>query len=190
MFGWFKKSTNAEAPAAAPNARGVQPSYVTDDSFVLGKSCAEVRNTYEARLALYFAVTSKRRFVLEVPRGASVDASLRTKVIENGGEVRETELTNFSVYVGHESKAGKEGDGWVLGNSDAWESFRAALPSQWLKDRLVVGAEFIGADITTLERELATLSIAQTNIDDENVKEALLRLICSAREEGGKVYVQ
>jgi hypothetical protein len=192
MLNWFRKSTAAgsSAPTPPPKARGIQPTYVTDNTFVLCKSCSEVRNTYEARVALYFAVTGKRRFILEVPLGASVDASLRAKVLENGGEVREAQIKDFSVFLGHESNAGAEGDGWVLGDSAAWAAFRAALPSKWLKDRLIVGAALSGPDLLTLQSELAEVALSQTNIDNENVKDALLSLVRAARDDGGKVYVQ
>jgi hypothetical protein len=190
LFSWSTKLKHAATPVPAPKARAVQPSYVTGDSFVLSKSCTSVRNTYEVRLALYFAVQGSRRFVLEVPHGAEVDAGLRVKISENNGLVRETVIANYSVYIGHEKENGEEGDGWVLGDKDAWLEFRASLSTSWLQQRLVVGALFSRSDLPTLQTELAALSVTQTNIDGENTKAALLQLLSSAVAQGGQIYVQ
>jgi hypothetical protein len=181
---------NAATPVPAPKARAVQPSYVAGDAFVLAKSCASVRNTYEVRLALYFAVQGGRRFVLEVPHGAEVDAGLRLKISENNGTVREAVIANYSVYIGHEKENGEEGDGWVLGDKDAWLAFRASLSTSWLQQRLAVGALFSRSDFPMLQTELAALSVTQTNIDGENIKAALLQLLSSAVAQGGQIYVQ
>jgi hypothetical protein len=191
LFSWSTKLKHAAAPGSAPpKARAVQPTYVTADSFVLSKSCASVRNTYEVRLALYFAVQGGKRFVLEVPAGAEIDAGLCVKISENNGLVRETSIADYSVYLGHEKENGEEGDGWVLGDKDAWLAFRASLPTAWLQERLVVGALFSRADLSTLQTELAALPLTQTNIDGENVKAALLQLLSSAATQGGQIYVQ
>lgn len=190
LFSWSTKPKQAATPAPQAKARAVQPSYVTEDSFALSKSCASVRNTYEVRLALYFAVHSSRRFVLEVAPGADVDASLRAKISENGGIVREAAIANYSVFIGHIRGNGEEGDGWVLGDKDAWLAFRASLATPWLQDRLIVGALFSREELARLQTELEVVSSSQKNIDDENIKAALSQLLSSAANEGGQIYVQ
>src|SRR6266850_2118316 len=109
---------------------------------------------------------------------------------EHGGAIREMSITDYSVFIGHHSGKEKEGSGWVFGNSEVWQGFRDSLSSSWLKDRLTVGASFSGAELAQLEREIQSISTSQMNIDDENVKDALLYLIAAAKSDGGRIYVQ
>lgn len=195
MFEWLKGrgAEKGAAPSDAPaerKPRGVMPTYVTENSLVLCKSGTAVQDTYEVRLCLYFAVRDKRQFVLGVSSNAQVDLRLRSKIEENGGVVREMNVTDYSVFIGHKSDEGKELDGWVLGDRQAWESFLASFSSAWLRERLRVGASFQGSDVAQLEGEIRRIATSQKNVDDENLRDALLLLVAAAKAGGGALYVQ
>jgi hypothetical protein len=188
MFGLFKKQTEQVSPRRIP--RGVLPTFVTDESVILCKKNTSVRNTYEIRLLLYMAEKNGKNFVLKVPPGAKVDDDLRVHLQQHVGFVQEMEIESYSIYIGHKDAKGEEGDGWVFGDSDAWLSFIDSLQSHWLKQHLVVGASFAGENCTIFEQELKEETVSQTNIDDGNVKEALLALLAATHEQGGEVYIQ
>src|SRR5437879_578820 len=127
MLGWLKRlggRNERAAPAASSDGRkprGVLPTYVTDKALTLCKLASRVENTYEARLALYFAVESKRQFVLRVTHGAYIAPDLRSKIEENGGRIEESTITDYSVFIGQQSATGSDAGGWVFGDNDAWE---------------------------------------------------------------------
>src|SRR6266850_1806971 len=101
MFGLFKRR-NKPSPERKP--RGVLPTYVTNDSVVLSKAAPLIRNAYEIRLALYMAKSRNLRFILAVRPQAQVEASLVALIKEHGGSVDESQLDDYSVYVGSASK--------------------------------------------------------------------------------------
>jgi hypothetical protein len=171
-------------------ARGVLPTFVSDDLVVLCKSSPTIRNSYEIRLALYMAFTRNSKFILAVRHGAKVDPVLRAHLEQHGGSIQEMEISDYSVYVGHSKPDGEEGDGWVLGDSKAHSKLCATLRSDWCRKRIAVGSSLAGADIGALERVLIAESISQTNIDDENVRDALLALAHAAKTVGGTIFVQ
>ena len=181
---------NEGASSSEPIPRGILPTYVTDELLVLCKGSARIRNTYEIRLALYFALTRGRQFILVVPSGAEVDPALREHLARFGGAIEENGAEDYSVYVGHELAGGEEGDGWVLGNSSGWRAFRGSLSSPWLRENLVIGACFGGNDIERLRKEFAGEGTSETNVDGENIIEALRNLIESACTDGGVIFIQ
>ena len=148
-----------------------------------------IRNTYELRLALYMAKSKGLRFVLAVKPETQVDPAFIALLREHGGEIQETRVTDCSVYFGRTGENDKE-EGWVLGDLAALESLRQSVQSAWLKERLHVGAIFGGTDLEQFESALRKEPITAANIDEENVKEALLRLVAAARQEGGVLFVQ
>jgi len=136
------------------------------------------------------AITEKKQFVLAVPVGAQVSPELQSKIYENGGAIEETEIKSYSVYIGHFDGRGVEGVGWVLGDEDAWNAFRGSLCSPRLKEHLTLGNCLKSVEFELLESDLSMEKIEQTNIDDENLKEALLALLTAAREQGGELFIQ
>jgi hypothetical protein len=188
MFDFLFKRKAAPA-VAERRLRAVQPTYVTKDIVVLSKVAPIVRNTYEIRLALYMAKSKGMRFVLAVRPQAQVDESVLALLKEHGGKVEEATLDDYSVYFGRSRLNGDE-DGWVLGDAAAMSSFVQALRSEWLRERLQVGATFSGADLAEFEAGLRRESIAQQNIDSESIQDALLSLITDAKQDGGTVFVQ
>ena len=168
--------------------RAIQPTFVNDEMVVLGKASPVIRNTYEIRLALYMAVSRGLRFILGVPPGAQLDPQLSRLIGERGGVVEEVRMNDFSVYFGHESPSG-EGDGWVLGDAAAWKSLKAAVRSEWLQQRLVPGYTFVDRELSPFAEALLAESISATNVDGEDVREALLLLAATARNDGGCVFI-
>lgn len=166
------------------------PTYVTDDSVVLCKASPAIRNTYEIRLALYMALTRKSRFILAVRPGAKVEPGLRAHLEAQGGSVQEREFKDYSVYVGQIKASGVEGDGWVLGDAAALSEFHNSLASSWCKQNLVVGSSLFGEDLDVLERELSARTVSRSNIDQENIRDALLTLSRTVKADGGALFVQ
>ena len=181
MFGIFKRKS--ERPDVERRPRGILPTYVTKDVVVLSKVAPIVRNTYEIRLALYMATSKGLKFVLAVRPQASVDAAVIALLEQHGGQVQEGQLDDHSVYLGYRKANGEE-DGWVLGNSAAMSVLVQSLRSEWLRERLRVGAGFSGDDLTALENTLRNENFSQQNIDGESVQAALLALVVAAKEGG------
>lgn len=176
------------APQQTP--RGVQPSYVTDNSIVLCKSASSIANTYEIRLTIFFAAKGKKTFELRVPAGAAVDPSLASLIKQQGGRVSEQSCPEFTVSFTHFAQDGKEKDSWVLGDRSAWDTFRSSLKSFWLREELKPGASVSGQALRRLKEELAGELIRQRNIDDESIQEALQRLVQECEAQGGHIRVQ
>lgn len=173
-----------------PQPRGILPTYVDDDRLVLCKAGPTVRNAYEIRLALFFAVDSARRFVLQVQPGASVAADLRALLTEHDASLTEETAQEFSVYFGAAGPDGVEIDGWVLGDNAAWISMLRDLRTPWLREVLRPGAEFGGTDLARLKDALAEESVPSTNVDGEPFDAALLQLVAEATAAQGVVFVQ
>jgi hypothetical protein len=143
------------ASAQPQTPRGVQPTYVTDTTFVLCKKSPAIKNTYEIRLVLYFAVKGKKNFELRVPANASVDDQLSALITQQGGKILKQDCSDFTVSVTHFDKDGKERDSWVVGDKQAWGSFIQALHSPWLKSELKPNASFSQQSLLRLEQELS-----------------------------------
>jgi hypothetical protein len=188
MFDWLKQKQSAKQPARRP--RAVLPTDVTDSDVVLCKSSLKIRNAYEIRLALFFAVNSGKRFVLNVPTGAEVEPGLRSHIAHHGGIVQEGESSDYSVYVGHALPSGGEGDGWVLGDAAVLASLIGSLKSPWLKRKLLPGTALAGTELHEFAAEMQGEVITISNIDGENIKVALAALFKSAMTHGGNIFVQ
>jgi hypothetical protein len=169
--------------------RGILPTYVTDKLVVLSKAAPTLRNTYEIRLALYMAKSKGLRFVLAVRPGAEIEPSVLSLLEAHGGKVEEVALADYSVYFGHAHPNGEE-DGWVFGDNAAMDMLSECIENQWLREHLRVGANFAGADLDRLEQSLLSETMSAANVDGENVRDALLSLVQSAKQEGGIVFVQ
>jgi hypothetical protein len=170
--------------------RGVLPTFVTDNQVILCKAAPTIRNAYEIRLALFMAVQSGRAFVLEVLPSAKVDEALTAHIRQHGGDVVRAAIQEHSVYVGVIDSHGEEGDGWVAGNGQLWATVLEELRSPWLRDRLRVGGSVATGELPQLRDVLGTEVIRASNIDDENIRQALLRLGAEAFQVGGSVFVQ
>jgi len=170
--------------------RGILPTYVTETQVVLCKAAPAILNAYEIRLALFMAVQSGRKFILEVSPKAVVDQALEAHIREHDGEVLRTAIKHHSVYVGAIDREGSEGDGWVAGNSQLWESVLAGLRSPWLRDRLRVGASVSTGELPNFRELLGAEDIRARNVDDDDIQQALLRLATEAMQVGGSVFVQ
>lgn len=170
--------------------RGVLPSYVTNNSIVLCKSASSISNTYEIRLSIFFAVNGKKQFELRVPPGAVVDPDLANLIKQQGGRISEQSCPEFTVSLTHFAQDGKEKDSWVLGDRAAWDTFRSSLKSAWLIEELKPGASISGQAIRRLRQELTGEVIRQQNIDNENVQQALQRLVQECESQGGHIRVQ
>jgi hypothetical protein len=157
---------------------------------VLCKAAPVIRNAYEIRLAMFMAVQSGRAFVLAVSPGAQVEEALEAHLRQHGGTVARAAIQDHSVYVGATDRAGKEGDGWVAGDGRHWAAVLAGLRSPWLQDRLSVGGGIATADLPRFREALEKERISASNVDDEDIRQALLRLAAEAMQAGGAVFVQ
>ncbi|WP_158886664.1 hypothetical protein [Rhodanobacter sp. L36] len=189
MFGLFKKKPVAQAEVAGRKPRGVLPTYVTDTMVVLSKASPAVRNTYEIRLALYMAKSRNLRFLLAVRPGAKVEASVRQLLGEQGAAIEESQLDDYCVSLGWGFEEG-EREGWVLGDTAAFNALVKELESSDLKALLRVGASLSGSQLDTVIASLANEKTTVLNIDGERVIEAMLVLATDARKNGGIFFVQ
>jgi hypothetical protein len=169
--------------------RGILPTHVTDQQVVLCKAAPAIRNAYEIRLALFMAVQSGRTFVLAVQPGAQVDEALE-HIRKHGGDVVRAPILDHSIYVGTVGRGGEEGDGWVAGDGRLWATVLAGLRSPWLRARLVVGGLVAAGELAQFRDALAAETIRARNVDDEDIRQALLRLAGEALQVGGSVFVQ
>ncbi len=151
---------------------------------------ATIRDAYEIRLALFMAVENKRTFVLAVSPMTMVDQVLEAHIRQHGGELMRDTIREYSVYVGTIDGDGEEGDGWVAGDSQLWESVLAGLRSSWLRDRLRVGGTVSTSELPEFHDVLQAETIRACNVDDEDIHQALLRLAVEGMKCGGSVFVQ
>ena len=186
MFSFFKRPKE-KFPERVP--RGVLPTYVTDNLVVLSKAAPVLRNTYEIRLALYMATSKGLGFVLAVRPDTRIDASLAALLSEHGGKIEETPLADHSVYFGYASLTGEE-EGWVLGSAATLSELVKHFDSEWLREYIHVGANFTDSRLDELEKALLSETVNASNIDGENVRDALLVLVRAAKKKGGTVFVQ
>jgi hypothetical protein len=170
--------------------RGIILTCVTDDRVVLAKASPTVRNNYEIRLALYFALQRNSTFTLVVLPNAVVAADLETYLAKWGGEVRQEAVGDFTVSFGAEDANGEELDAWVLGDLPRWQEFLLSLTSAWLLEHVRLGNEFVAHDLETLATEIDAAKIEGTNADGESLKSAILNLVAAARKGRGRVVLQ
>jgi hypothetical protein len=177
-------------PAPQGKPRSFLPSLVTESSIVLCKIAPSIENTYEIRLAIFFAVEGKKTFELRIPPGAVVAPDLAALIAQYGGRISHQDYSDFTVTFTHFDKNKKERHGWVLGDRTSWESFHTTLNSSWLRAELKPGASLSGQLLLRFKQELSGEAIGLRNIDGEIVQEALQRLIRECESKGGYIRVQ
>ena len=170
--------------------RGVLPTYVTKEEVILCKSSPSIRNTYEIRLALYFAVKDKRRFVLRAPQNAQIEPSLKTLIAQNDGVVDDKKGEDYTVHISHFGPDGNETDGWVVGDKAQFLKLKASINDSWLKNQLSVGTAVYGENIEKLGDVLQKENITIKNIDEENIGQALSNLAQICKQQGGFILIQ
>ncbi len=188
LFSFLKRKPSQPQEQRKP--RGFLPTYVTGERVILSKAAARLRDSYEIRLAQYFAVSKGLRLTLAVRPSAQMEPSLAAYLRQQGTEITEAQMDDYSVYFGHTKGDGQEGDGWVLGNSAALTALTQSTRSLWLRDRLRIGATFGGDTLHELERTVLKENSRVLNVDGENVRDALMSLIAAAKRDGGTLFVQ
>jgi hypothetical protein len=177
-------------PQEQRKPRGCLPTYVAKERVILSKAASRLRNTYEIRLVQHFAVSKGLKLMLAVRPSSQIEPSLATYLKQQGVEITEAQMDDYSVYFGHAKGDGQEGDGWVLGNSAALTALTQSTRSLWLRDRLRIGATFEGGTLQELENALLKENSRVLNVDGENVRDALMHLIAAAKADGGSVFIQ
>src|SRR5262249_3616777 len=99
-------------------------------------------------------------------------------------------FNDHSVYIGTVDGTGAEGDGWVAGDEQSWATILAGFRSGFLREKLSVGGSITMSDLSRLRDALMTETISGRNIDDEDIQQALLRLVSGATRTGGSLFVQ
>jgi hypothetical protein len=170
--------------------RGVLPTMANEQHVVLCKAALYIRDTYEIRLCLHMAKKHGCSFTLVTPPRARIATELRRRLEEHGGELAESEAEDYSVYCGATDAEGVEQDGWVLGDRSALVQLASLLSSDILRGALTPGSEVRGADIANMRALLIQEQFTITNIDDEDVRQALLALFQQAEAAKGTFFVQ
>ena len=177
-----------QKPPSQP--RGVVLTAVRENEAILCKAGPRVRNTYEVRLCLYFAVLHHKEFLLAVAPDAAVDAGLESHLAAHGGRIVRGTLADHTVYIGAEDPGGAEIEGWVAGSREDWKGVLDRTSSLWLKENLKVGRDFGGRDLDRLRIECRDSSLDGANIDREPLASAVLHLIDVAMASSGRVFIQ
>ena len=177
-----------QEPPSQP--RGVVLTAVRENEAVLCKAGPRVRNTYEIRLCLYFAVVHRKAFLLVASPDAVVDAGLESHLAAHGGRIIRGTLADHTVYIGAEDSGGAEIEGWVAGSCKDWTGVLDRTSSTWLKENLKVGRDFGGRDLDRLLIEVRDSSLDGANIDREPLANAILHLIDVATASSGRVFIQ
>lgn len=188
FFSFLKRKPSP--PQEPRKARACLPTHVSGQRLILSKAATSLRDSYEFRLIQQFAIAKGLRLVLALRPSAQLEPSLAAFLKKHGVEITEAQVDDYSVYFGHAKRGGEDGDGWVLGNSVALNSLKQATRSLWLRDRLRIGAAFDGDTLLELEKTLQKENTRVLNVDGENVRDAVLELIATAKREGGVVYIQ
>jgi hypothetical protein len=191
LFSFLKrKPAQAPQPTEQRKPRACLPTYVTKERVILSKAANRLRNTEEMRLAQSFAASKRLKLMLAVRPAAQMEPPLATWLNQQGVEITEAQMEDYSVYFGHVKGNGQEGDGWVLGNSAALTALTQSTRSLWLRDRLRIGASFGGDTLQELENALLKENSRVLNVDGENVRDAVMSLIAAAKRDGGTVFIQ
>lgn len=188
FFSFLKRKPSPAREHRKP--RGCLPTYVTKERVILSKAANRLRNTYEIRLAQYFAVSKGLKLMLAVRPSSQLEPALAAYLREQDVAITEAQMDDYSVYFGHAKGDGQEGDGWVLGNSAALMALTQSTRSLWLRDRLRIGATFGSDTLQELESALLKENSRVLNVDGENVRDALMSLIAAAKRDGGSLFIQ
>ena len=188
LFSFLKRKP--EPPPEERKPRACLPTYETKERVILSKATASLRNTYEIQLAQAFAASKGLKLMLAVRPAAQIEPSLGAYLRQQGVQITEAQMEDYSVYFGHAKRDGAEKDGWVLGNSAALTALTRATRSLWLRDRLRIGATFSADALLELEKALLKETFRVLNVDKENVRDALLEMAAAARQDGGTLFIQ
>lgn len=189
LFSFLKRKPPAPPPEQR-KLRACLPTYVTKERLILSKAAAHLRDSYEVRLAQTLAASKGLKLMLALRPSAQMEPSLAAWLKQQGVEITEAQMDDYSVYFGHVKAGGQEGDGWVLGNSAALTGLKQATRSLWLRDRLRIGATFDGDALNELEKALLKENSRVLNVDGEDVRDALMQLIAAAKRDGGSLFIQ
>jgi hypothetical protein len=189
LLSLFKRKPAAPPPPDSKPRRCL-PTQVTKERLILSKAAAELRYTDEIRLAQQLATAKGLKFTLAVRPSSQRAPALAAHLRQHGADISEAPMADYTVYVACAGSDGQERDGWVLGNSTSLSGLKQSTRSLWLRDRLRIGATFSGDDLVELEKALSRDTYRARNIDDEDVREALLSLAANAKACGGTIFIQ
>jgi len=188
LFSFLKRKPSQPQEQRKP--RACLPTYVTKERVILSKAGSRLRDTHEMRLAQQFAASKGLKLMLAIRPAAQMESALNTYLRQQGVEITEAQMEDYSVYFGHAKSDGQETDGWVLGNSAALAALTQSTRSLWLRDKLRIGAAFSGDTLQELESAMLKENSRVLNVDGEIVRDALMRLISAAKRNGGAVFIQ
>ncbi len=186
----FFKRKPAEPPPKVRKPRRCLPTHVTKERVILSKAATQLRNSHEIALVNALAAAKGLKLTLAVRPSAQMEPALSAQLRQFGVEITEARMDDYSVYFGCTGRDGADQEGFVLGNSKAFAALTQTMRSLWLRDRLRIGSSFSGEGLTELENAIRKDDFRVTNVDGENVRDALLELIELAKKDGGIVFVQ
>ena len=85
---WIRKLFSRPRSAQQERFRAILPDAQDSTRVVLYKACAELRLTYEIKLATYFALKEGRRLVIALPTTSSVHPTAQSYFREHRVEIR------------------------------------------------------------------------------------------------------
>ena len=188
LFSFLKRKPSQPQEHGKP--RACLPTYVTKERVILSKAAAHLRDSREMRLAQHFAASKGLRLMLAVRPTVQMEPALNVYLRQQGVEISEAQMDDYSVYFGSAKGDGQETDGWVLGNSAALAALTQSTRSLWLRDKLRIGATFSGDTLKELESAVLKENSRVVNIDGENVRAALMGLVAAAKRDRGTVFIQ
>ncbi|MFP8966517.1 hypothetical protein ACKC9G_08085 [Pokkaliibacter sp. CJK22405] len=156
----------------------------------LYKNAPMIRNTHEVRLAMYNAIKNQKFFVLQIPEGTKVEASITELMTAHGGEILFEAPEDYTVSISHFTDNQEEVDTWVLGTQSSWNQLKNSLKSDWLKSTLQLGSTFDEWSLQRLEKEISGESLDHRNMDQELVQKAIKRMINDCKRYGGYLLIQ
>ncbi len=99
LFSFLKRKPSQPQEQRKP--RKCLPTYVTKDRVILSKATTRLRDTYEIRLALSFAVSKGLKLMLAIRPASQIEPSLAAYLRQQGVEITEAQMDDYSVYFGH-----------------------------------------------------------------------------------------
>jgi len=89
-MGFFTRHTQPPREPSPAKARGCLPDAISQDAFVLIKTCSQLRLTYEIRLATFMAQQSRKRLRLILQPSTVASAQLRAFAAQHGVSIEES----------------------------------------------------------------------------------------------------
>lgn len=171
-------------------ARGISYSNTNESAYTLNKNSSPIITSYELKLAIYFAVRDGKKFQLKIPEKAQVDDNLEKLIAKNGGVIINTEINNYTAYIGHMLPDGSEGDGWVLGDETAWKKLTNSQSKIPEVNYLSLGQRISQNECSEILSKNNNIKTQMLNIDQENIGVALKSLFQSCATQGGYLFIQ